>query len=293
MNLAAVIVLALKTSLVLIQFGLGLEVTLEDLTYLFKRPGLLLRSLFSMNIAMPLFAVVLVLAFKGLHPAVKVALVTLAVAPIPPILPKKAVKAGGRSSYMFGLLVGSGLLSILFVPLAMELLEIVFQTPLQMSPLAVAPLVLIGVVVPLAAGMAVHRFAPRLADRLAKPVSLVATLLLVIAILPLFFAARGAIGSLIGNGTLTAIAGFVLAGLTFGHLLGGPDSGDRIVLGLSTAARHPGVALAIADANFPEQRTLIMAALLLYLLVNAIVTIPYQISMKRRHSKTAAGAVGR
>src|SRR5262252_3516017 len=153
MNLAALIVLALKASLVLIQFGLGLEVTLEDLTYLFKRPGLLLRSLFSMNIAMPLFAVVLVLAFKGLHPAVKVALVTLAVAPIPPILPKKAVKAGGRSSYMFGLLVGAGLLSILFIPLAMELLEIVFQTPLQMSPLAVAPLVLIGVVVPLAAAM--------------------------------------------------------------------------------------------------------------------------------------------
>jgi len=292
MNLAELIVLALKTSIVLIQFGLGLEATREDVTYLFKRPVLLLKSLFSMNVAMPLFVVVLVLAFKGLHPAVKVALVTLAVAPIPPILPKKAVKVGGKPSYALGLLVAAGLFSIVFIPLAMELLAVVFQIPLQMSPLAVAPLVLIGVLVPLGAGIAVHRFAPGLAERLAKPVSLVATLLLVGALLPMLFAARQAIASLIGNGTLTAIAAFVLAGITLGHVLGGPEAANRAVLALSTASRHPGVALAIADANFPQQRKLILAALLLYLIVNAIVTIPYQISMKRRHSKVAS-AVGR
>jgi BASS family bile acid:Na+ symporter len=292
MNLAELIVLALKTSIVLIQFGLGLEATREDVTYLFKRPGPLLKSLFSMDVAMPMFVVVLVLAFKGLHPAVKVALVTLAVAPIPPILPKKTVKVGGKPSYALGLLVAAGLFSIVFIPLAMELFERVFQIPLQMSLMAVAPLVLIGVLVPLAAGMAVHRFAPGLAERLARPVSLVATLLLVSAFLAMLFAARQAIASLIGNGTLTAIAAFVLAGITFGHLLGGPESANRAVLALSTASRHPGVALAIADANFPQERKLVLAALLLYLIVNAIVTIPYQISMKRRHSKVAS-AVGR
>jgi BASS family bile acid:Na+ symporter len=248
----------------------------------------LLKSLFSMNGAMPLFAVLLVLAFKGLHPAVKVALVSLALAPIPPILPKKALKAWGKSSYAFGLLVVAGLFSIVFIPLAMELLERVFQIPLQMSPSVVAKLVLAAALAPLAAGIAVHRVAPEFAERMAKSVSLVATLLLVISLVPVFCAARQAIGSLIGNGTLIAIAGFVLAGLTFGHLLGGPDPEDRASLGLSTASRHPGVALAIADANFPQHKQLIFAALLLYLVVSAILTIPYLNWMKHRYSRVGS-----
>jgi len=284
MNLATLISLSLKASILFIVFGLGLHVTVEDVTYLFRRPARLLKSLLSMNGAMPLFALALVLAFKGLHPAVKVALVSLALAPIPPILPRKALKAWGKSSYAFGLIVVEGLFSIAFIPLAMVLLERAFQIPLQMSPSVVAKLVLAAVIAPLAAGIAVHRLAPEFAERLAKPVSLAAMLLLVISVLPVFFAARHAIASLIGNGTLIAIAGFVLAGLAFGHVLGGPDPEDRASLGLSTASRHPGVALAIADANFPQQKKLIFAALLLYLIVNALVTIPYLKWMKRRAS---------
>jgi bile acid:Na+ symporter, BASS family len=293
LDLATLIPLALKASILFIVFALGLTATVEDVTYFFRRPARLLKSLLSMNVAMLLFAVVIVLGFKSLSPAVKFALVILAIAPVPPILPRKAMKAGGKSSHAFGLLIVAGLFSIAFIPLALELVERVFQIPLQMPPAAVAQLVLITAIAPLGAGIAVHRFAPELAVRLAKPVSLVATLLLVIGLVALLFAARQAIVSLIGNGTLVALAGFVVAGLTFGHLLGGPDPEDRVVLGLATASRHPGVALAIADANFPQQKKVIMAALLLYLIVNAIVTIPYLKWMKRRSSTREPFSVAR
>ena len=67
---------------------------------------------------------------------------------------------------------------------------------------------------------------------------------------------------LIGNGTLLAMLVFCLIGLGVGHLLGGPAPRDRAMLALSSAARHPGVAMAIATANFPDQ-TLVFPAVLL------------------------------
>jgi bile acid:Na+ symporter, BASS family len=73
---------------------------------------------------------------------------------------------------------------------------------------------------------------------------------------------------------------FALVGLAAGHVLGGPDTPPRSVLALSTATRHPGIAIAIAAVNFPDQR-LAPAAMLLYLLVSALVAKPYLVWLKR------------
>ena len=54
---------------------------------------------------------------------------------------------------------------------------------------------------------------------------------------------------------------FSLAGLAVGHVLGGPDRDERTVLGLSTAARHPAKALAIAQRAADPQA--LLAAVLL------------------------------
>ena len=74
---------------------------------------------------------------------------------------------------------------------------------------------------------------------------------------------------------------FVIVGLTIGHFLGGPK--HRTSLALSTATRHPGIALALAQANFPAEK-LVAAAVLLYLIVNALVSIPFLLWTKRRQA---------
>lgn len=112
MNIAALIPLALKASVFLNVFALGLNASPRDAACLFRKPGRLARLLLSMFVVMPLFAALIASAFD-LHPAVKIALIALAVAPVPPVLPKKAMKAGGESSYAIGLLVAAALLSIL------------------------------------------------------------------------------------------------------------------------------------------------------------------------------------
>jgi BASS family bile acid:Na+ symporter len=65
-----------------------------------------------------------------------------------------------------------------------------------------------------------------------------------------------------------------VVGLVVGHVLGGPDADDRAVLALATATRHPGVALAIATEIFPTQK-LVAPALILYVIVGAISSVPY------------------
>jgi BASS family bile acid:Na+ symporter len=89
---------------------------------------------------------------------------------------------------------------------------------------------------------------------------------------------------LIGDGTLLSLTGFAFVGYFVGHFFGGPDPEDRRVLAISTASRHPGMAVAIAHTNFPEQK-LAVPAVALYLVIAAIVTV---LLSKRRSSKLAA-----
>jgi len=288
MTVATLLPLLIQLSLGLLVFSIALHATFGDVTYLFRRPKLLIRSLLSMFVVMPLFAAVLAKSFD-LTPVVKGALVLLAVSPLPPVFPKKASKAGGQQSYTIGLLVAATLFSIVFIPIAMELLERAFDVPLQMGAAQVLALVLWTLLVPLALGVMVHRLAPSPAERIAKPVGQFALILLLLAILPVFIKVWPAMMSLIGNGTILVMVAFVLVGLTAGHLLGGPDPGNRTVLALSSATRHPGIAIALAHVNFPDQK-LAPAAILLYFLVSAIAVKPYLVWTKRHHVGASAAA---
>jgi BASS family bile acid:Na+ symporter len=279
MTLASLIPILVKASITISVFAIGLKATFPDATYLFRRPALLVRALLSMNVVMPLFALLLGLTFD-LHPAVKIALVTLSVAPVPPILPRKALKAGGREEYTIGLLTASALLSIIFVPVTMEVFQAVTGISLQMTALEVALLVLTSVMAPLVLGIAVRSLWNSFAARAATPLNLFAMVLLILAVIPILFTSMRAILGLVGDGTLLALAAFALVGLVAGHLLGGPDPVDRPVLALATSSRHPAIALAIAHVNFPNQK-LTGAVVVVYLVVSMILAAPYLNWIKR------------
>jgi len=282
MSLAALILLVVKASIFLTVFALGLEATVEDALYVLRRPAMLVRSLLAMNVIMPIVAVALALAFN-FTPAVEIALLALALSPVPPLLPKKEFRAGAHSSYTIGLLVAITLLAIAIVPVTVQLIGRIIGRAAYLGPAAVAQLVFVSALLPLAAGIAVGRLAPQLAGKVANPLALVAAILLATGVLPILFTARSEIISLIGNGTIVAIVTFTVIALAVGHLLGGPDPDDRTVLALSVASRHPGIALAIANASFPGNKQ-VLGAVLLYLIVSAIASMPYMTWRKRIHA---------
>jgi len=280
--MATLLPLLLKASLALLVFSLGLSATLQDTTYLFRRPGQLARALVAMFVVLPITALILARVFHP-HPAVKIAIVALALSPLPPTFPRKATKQGGSLSYVAGLLVAATLLAVILIPLSLELIERNRNMPLQMRPAAVLTLVFWSLLLPLAAGMVLRKAAPALAQRAAGPISTIAFAVLVLGVIPILVKVWPALVSLVGNGTLLVMVLLALVGLAAGHILGGPDPEDRTVLALSTASRHPAIAIAIAQANFPDQK-LAPAAVLLYVLVSVIAAMPYLRWAKRRHA---------
>jgi len=139
MKIQTLIMITIQASIFMTVFSFGLNSSLDDVLYVVRRPSLLARSLLSMNIIMPLFAAVIITLFD-FHPAVKIALVALAVSPVPPLLPQRELKAAGTASYAYGLLFTAALIAIVFVPLAMELLARLFHFADRTSPAVVARL---------------------------------------------------------------------------------------------------------------------------------------------------------
>lgn len=271
--------LALQVSVVCTVFGFGLKATPADLLDLFRRPAWLLRALLAVFVIMPLVAVLLVRVFE-FQRVVEIALIALAISPAPPLLPQRLERAGGVTSYVVGLLALLSLLAIVMVPLSLEILERVSGRPLAMAPGAIARIVFWRSLLPLAAGMLVLMYLPRFVRTIYRVVALVATILLLVATVALILGSASAIWALVGDGTIVAMVLFLGVGLIAGQAMGGLNRDFSTALGLATAYRHPAMAFAIAATNFPEQR--FAGAILLYVIVGAVIGVPYVIWQRRR-----------
>src|SRR5262245_40481750 len=147
--------LVLEASIFLTALGFGLQTTRGDIAAPFRGPGALAASLRAVFGARPLVAVGPSLLLR-LHPPVEIALVALAVSPMPPLLPNREVKAGGRMSHGIGLMVLAATLSIVFIPVALTIGGRVLGHPLAIGPAALARLAFFAVLLPLGLGMIVR-----------------------------------------------------------------------------------------------------------------------------------------
>jgi bile acid:Na+ symporter, BASS family len=272
MDLKHLTLLGLQIAVLGTVFGFGLSTTLADLLYVVRRPALLIRSLLSVLVIMPILAVSLV-EFLNLRTEVEATLICLAISPVPPLLPKKQRKAGGLQSFGLGLMVVLLLAAIPAIPLSVRLLEFFFARPFVVGTGAIARVVLLMGLLPLAMGLAVRAVFPRIAMWLKEPLAVAANGLLLLGALVLLAGSLTTIWSATGQRAVIAIVSFVILGLLIGHLMGGPETENRAVLALGTACRHPAIALAVATINFPD--TQIIGVILLYLITSAIVCIPY------------------
>jgi BASS family bile acid:Na+ symporter len=151
----------------------------------------------------------------------------------------------------------------------------------------IASVVLISIVIPLVAGIVLRHFAAAFAERIASPISTVATVLLVIACIPVLIVVAPTFWSLVGNGVVASLIAFTLIGVAVGHFLGGPNPHNRAVLALATGTRHPGIAIAISSINFPNQKA-VLSVVLFHLIIGAIVSLPYVQRHKRAHAEQAS-----
>jgi predicted Na+-dependent transporter len=270
---------ALSVSIFLGVLAVGMTVEPADLASLLRAPSRLIRSLLAMNILFPVVAVLICRLFS-LHPAMIVALLTLAISPVGALFSQSmlAYVAPGNASYARGLFFASIVLSVILTPLAVEIIQAMIGGGVRVKPFTVGEITIGSVLMPLGIGLTITRLRPG-AKRWVPAIQKVSAIVLRICTVTRLALALSYLGVLFRQGTVAAIALITLIGLVIGHIFGGPDHDDRTVLALATVSRHPGVATAVARLTAQPQATI---GVLLAVAVSDLATKPYKRWRRRR-----------
>jgi len=275
------LLLVLKLSVVGLIFGIGLGSTPADLSYLWRRPRQLARSLGAMYVAVPLVMLLLTKVLP-MTTAARTAVLVLAVSAGAPLLPKKLMKLG-REGYVFSLVVTSSLVAIVAVPLWVELIAAAFGKDADVDPLRLASLLAKAFLAPLLLGMGARHLIGPASERYSERWLAVAGTVLAIAGAGLLVL-HGHLLVAAGWGPVSALLSMTVIALAIGHLMGGPDPGDRTALAVSCATRHVGIAV-LAASVVPGPKT--AAFVVAYVLTAAIASGVY---LRWRASPRAAAA---
>ena len=275
MNPAIVLKLVLLLGIVLLVVAIGLRARLEEPLLLLRRPALALRAMVAMYVALPVFVLVLVWLLP-LREGVGAVLLGFAVSPVLPPWAKTGTAVGGQTDYVIGLELLSAGVALLVVPLMIWIVYRVFGVETTLEPMAVEQVLLATVAVPLALGMGLARLWPGAAPRLAARADRAGTVVILLGAVVLLVVHGRAILGVIGQGTLIVTVAVIAFGLLVGHLLGGPDPGNREALASATVSRHPAIALVLASGAFPELESTVIGMVLLFLLASLLLPIAYE-----------------
>jgi len=262
--------LALAT-VVALMFNLGTLVTLGEIRLAWRSPGLMLRGLFCSVVAVPVVVVAIARALDLPRPA-QVGMALMAICPGAPVALRRALGAGAQASFALALQVSLAFLAVVAVPAWIALLDEVYAGTASVSPHQLANQVLVGQMLPLAAGMAARAWFGARVAQFHRLLALMSTLLLVMFVA---LAMVNAWSPVAGTGLRVAF-GIALAtacALALGHVLGGPHPANRTALAIACAARNAGLAMIVAIVN--DAPPAIKAIVLSYLVVSALVVTPY------------------
>jgi BASS family bile acid:Na+ symporter len=267
-----------------LMFALGVNHSFEQLTSLWRRPGLLLRSLLAVVFLVPMVVVLLLWVFD-LPPAVATGLAVLAAAPGAPLTYKRSQMAGGDPTYTASLQLTLALLAVGINPLILAVFSSLFGLVIKgVTLFEVARQVAQVTFLPVIIGLSLQQFAPRLAEILRKPVSMLANilfiLLLLILVILLTFVPKLRALLNVGGLSTVAILLMVMISLTFGHLLGGPRRDQCSALATACIARNVGLALFIAELSDYGQH--FIPTILTYMILGGLLAVPYAVWSKRQ-----------
>lgn len=252
MDLLGLATTVMQIAVAVTVFGYGVAARPDDVLFVLRRPRLLFVSLVAMFVVMPVLALAAHVYLEFPH-AAEVALVVLALTPIPALLPRTEIGSGGHPRYAYGLAFAVALLSPVVIPALADLIGRLMNRPFGISPLTIATTMLWQVLLPLGLGFLLQRLAPRIAGRIGAPLiagahvaSLVALAIFLVLIFPVLLSALSLV-------TLAVMLVFTAAGLVVGHALGGPRRAEAVVLAIACVSRNPGLAIGFASAVFPTE----------------------------------------
>jgi BASS family bile acid:Na+ symporter len=273
MNAKELTALLAAVSLFLLVFAFGLRASFHDIMRALGNKSLIMRGIVAINVIPPLAAIGLCQLFS-LDPAVERGIIIMAVSPLAPLAPGKMTRGGATVSEVTACYAAWVGLAIIIVPATVAILSHFSGASAALPVVSVAKLVGETILLPLAVGVLIAEFAPRIVPIVAKAAGLIGIAGVLILVALIVYHQRGAAAALAGDGTLLVIALVLCVALAGGHLLGHPSAPTSHLLAMAAAIRHPGIALLIARSNFSDPR--ISLAIILFLVMSVVITGAYQ-----------------
>lgn len=241
---------------VAMMLAIGLRTHPGEFVEVGRRPGALLAISFVNVVVVPALVVTLTTVL-GLAPEITVGLLICAAAPGGPTGPLFAAEARGHLASAVIAMVSLSILSVVTAP-AVLALSLGVGATLETDAIValVGPMMrtLGGFqLLPLLAGMALRRVRPRLADRLAMPVSRIANVLLLAVIVGLLVT-KGRVLVDVGLVAVALAAAIVPACMALGLAVPGPVA-QRRSFAMVTAVRNISLALLLGASYFPAPLT--------------------------------------
>jgi BASS family bile acid:Na+ symporter len=249
MRTSTIITLLNVSALCAIMLSMGMKVTLDSLLATARRTRLLVLGLLASYVLVPTVTVGL-LCLLQTSADVSVGFLILAVCPGAPFGPPITGVSRGNVSAAIGLMLVLAGPSAFLTPMLLGLLMswIAPASDLHIDSLALVKTLLLTQMLPLALGLVLNHRAPGLVDRIVKPVSVLANVLLV-ALIGLILATQYESLAAIRLSGWVGMSLLFLASLCIGWVCGGADITTRKATAITTATRNAAVALAIATSN--------------------------------------------
>jgi BASS family bile acid:Na+ symporter len=280
LNTSLILELWLFSGVATLVVAIGMRARPHDSLLLLRRPELGVPAMVTMFVLQPAF-VLLVVWILDLQVGVGATLLAFSVAPVLPPWGKKAYGPGAATDYVIGLEVLSAVVSILVVPVWIWIVQGVFGVHTARDPWSVEIILLATIGLPLAVGMGLTRWKPASSARMAFLIDRIGGIILLTGMVALIVLRWRLIFDVIGSGTVVVILLVIAFGLLVGHLMGGPDPRRRGALASANVSRHPAVALLLASSALPDHRPAALGTVIIYLLANMVVPIPYERWLKR------------
>ena len=238
------------SALVGLLLGVGLRLTVDEVKAALG--GCRLTVILLVNfLAIPLLTVAAARWFGLTHPTA-VAMLLLAASPFAPVVPVFARMARADLALAAGLTAGVPLLAMILTPLVAEtgLRLLAEADSVQFNFLTSLATLLATISLPLAAGVFVRRWAPRVGRLLLRPVEIISE---TTGAASLAFVTVTEFGSILNLGWKAWLLMALISEVSMlaGWMVGGPDRSSRQVVALGTSNRNIALALLIAVQSFP------------------------------------------
>jgi bile acid:Na+ symporter, BASS family len=237
----------------------GLVLTVAQVRAPLRSRWLLVGALIGNFVLVPVAALVIARLFR-LSDGLSLGLLLVGMSAGAPFLPRLVELAQGSAALAVAVMTLLLVTTVVYLPLVLPH----FAPGVAVQPWAIARPVVLLMLAPLAAGMAIRAWNPSFAGRLGPPlkgISRVAMLVLLVLLVAVNFER---VRSVVGSGALIAAGLLILAAIGIGFVTGGTSPERRRVLALGTGQRGISAALLIAThvAQDPDAAVMVVVVIL-------------------------------